>query len=642
MGLNGYYRRFIRDYAAISHPLTALLKKNAFVWGDSADFAFEELKKAMTHAPVLKMPNFDEPFIIETDASGCGIGAVLQQGGHPIAFMSKILAPKHHTLSTYEKEFLAVIQALKKWRGYLLDKHFIIRTNHFSLKHLLEQRITTPAQMKWLPKLMDYDYEIVYKKGKENVSADALSRLPNTGEMLQMLSTTLSSDFYQRIVDSWTKDVKLQALIQTLQTTDSTSKHYTWSFHSLLRKGKLVVGDDAALKQELLHHFHDTSQGGHSGIQATTKRLCAQLYWKKMRKDVKIFVRNCVVCQRFKPELVQPPSKSVILVIVDRLSKYSHFIPLSHPYTALFVAQAFLDNIYKLHGLPKIIVSDRDAVFLSKFWKELFGMLQVNLHMSTAYHPQSDGQTEIVNKAVECYLRCMSGDKPKDWAHWISLAEYWYNTTFHTAINTTPYQVVYGQPPPTHIAYTHGESRVEAVDRSLSAREKAIQLLKFHLKRAQSRMKAMADRHKTDREFQVGALVYLKLQPYRQSTLRKAKHHKLSPKYFGPFKVIQKVGKVAYKLELPESAQIHPVFHVSQLKLHRGDPPTTPAVLPVFNKDGVISVEPYAILERRMAKRGNAVAVYVLVQWLNGTVVDATWELYEDIAARFPSFDIDA
>lgn len=228
-----------------------------------------------------------------------------------------------------------------------------------------------------------------------------------------------------------------------------------------------MVGDDDALKQDLLHHFHATSQGGHSGIQATTKRLCAQLYWKKMRKDVKIFVRHCVVCQRFKPELVRPPGllqplpipehiwsdismdfidglplskgKSVILVVVNRLSKYSHFIPLSHPYTALTVAQAFLDNIYKLHGLPKVIVSDRDVVFLSKFWKELFGMLQVNLHMSTAYHPQSDGQTEIVNKAVECYLRCMCGDKPKEWAHWIALAEYWYNTTFHTAINTTPY-----------------------------------------------------------------------------------------------------------------------------------------------------------------------------------------------------------
>ena len=183
---------------------------------------------------------------------------------------------------------------------------------------------------------------------------------------------------------------------------------------------------------------------------------------------------------------------------------------------------------------------------------------------------------------------------------------------------------------------------MEAVDRSLSAREAAIQLLKFHLQRAQGRMKTMADRHRTDREFEVGALVYLKLQPYRQSTLRKAKHNKLSPKYFGPFKVLQRIGKVAYKLELPESAQIHPVFHVSQLKLHKGDPPSTPPNFPVFNKDGLIPVEPYAILERRMAKKGNAAAVYVLVQWLNGTVADATWELYEDIAARFPSFDMDA
>ncbi|GJR79689.1 putative mitochondrial protein [Tanacetum coccineum] len=425
-------------------------------------------------------------------AYGCpfGIGAVLKQGGHPIAYMSKALAPKHHTLSTYEKEFLA--------------------------------RFTTPTQRKWLPKLMGYDYDIVYKKGSENIP-DALSRIPNTSELLQLTCSTVSSELYARIKEGWTKESDLKALIQRLQQDGTSAKHYSWTASQLLRKGKLVVSKDAELRQALLRHFHSEGQGGDSRIQATLKRLAAYVYWKKMSKEVKMFVRNCAICQTFKPKLAdfidsQPMSKdTVIMVVVDRLSKMGHFIPLSHPIT---VAQAFLDKIYKLHGLPKIIVSDRDTLFLSIFWKELFHRLQVSLHMSLAYHPQTDGQNEV----------------------------------------------------------------------------------------------------------------YLKLQPYRQHTLRKKKQHKLSQKHFGPFKVLAMIGKLAYRLELPDNAQIHPVFHVSQLKAHRGEPPLRPRTLPHGNQEGLVAVEPYAILDRKLAKRGNVAAVYVLVQWTNGTINDATWELYDDIA----------
>ncbi|GKE22498.1 retrotransposable element Tf2 [Tanacetum coccineum] len=334
--------------------------------------------------------------------------------------------------------------------------------------------------------------------------------------------------------------------------------------------------------------------------------------------------------------------RTVIMVIVDRLSKYSHFVPLTHPYTAIQVAQSFLDIIYRLHGLPKIIVSDRDAVFMSRFWKELFSLLQVQLHTSTAYHPQTDGQTEVVNRSLECYLRCMCGEKPKEWVNWIPLAEYWYNTSYHTTIKTTPYHVVYGQAPPDHITYTKGDSLVDAVDRSLSAREAAIDLLKFHIKRSQNRMKSLADKHRSDREFEEGVWVYLKLQPYRQATLRQGKQHKLSPKYFGPFLIMKKVGKVAYKLQLPSSSQIHPVFHVSQLKLYRGPIPKSSSQLPQISKDGLISEEPFAVLDRKMAKKGNTAVVYVLIQWINGTAADATWETYESIAERFPHFDLNA
>ncbi|GJV76968.1 retrotransposon-related protein [Tanacetum coccineum] len=638
LGLTGYYRRFIRDYALISQPLTKLLKKNAFVWSNEAQSAFVQLKEAMMNAPVLKLPNFEEVFIVETDASGEGIGAVLQQSGHPIAYFSKTLAPRHHSLSTYEKELLAVIQALHKWRGYLLDRHFIIKTDHFSLKYLLEQRITTPAQMKWLPKLMGFDYEIMYKKGSENGAADALSRVNTGGQLLHMVLTSVSSALLPKIVESWSSDTSLKSLIDNLKAGKPVSKHYSWTRHS--------------------------------GIEATIQRIQGFCYWKKLRKQVKEFVSKCTVCQRSKPDLCAYPGllqplpiptliwsdismdfieglpnsggKTVIMVVVDRLSKYSHFMALSHPFTAIQVAQLFLDNVYKLHGLPKVIVSDRDKIFLSLFWKEFFKMLQVSLHFSTAYHPQTDGQTEVVNRCLECYLRCMTGERPKEWSKWLALAEYWYNTNYHTSINTTPFEAVYGQPPSSPIFYSSGQSKVDSVDRSLEAREAIIQMLQFHLERAQARMKAVADSHRTERSFEEGQWVWLKLQPHRQIFVTKGKYNKLLPKYYGPFQIVAKIGMVAYKLQLPLSAQIHPFFHVSQLKLFKGDPLSVQAVLPKCDPNGHLACVPIKVLDRKMIKEHNKAVVYVLIQWSHGSQDDAQHEELPLIWKRFPDFSFDS
>ena len=185
--------------------------------------------------------------------------------------------------------------------------------------------------------------------------------------------------------------------------------------------------------------------------------------------------------------------KSVILVVVDRLSKAAHFFALAHPYSASSVAQAFLDNVFKLHEFPQSIVSGRNAVFLSDFWKELFSLKSVVLNMSSAYHLQSDGQTEVVNRGVETYLRCMCSDRPKLWSKWLPLAEYWYNTNFHSTIQTTPFEAVYGRPPPQHLPYLPEESKVAVVDQCLRDREDMLLMLKFHLSRAQHRMKQFAD-----------------------------------------------------------------------------------------------------------------------------------------------------
>ncbi|CAL0319699.1 unnamed protein product [Lupinus luteus] len=238
--------------------------------------------------------------------------------------------------------------------------------------------------------------------------------------------------------------------------------------------------------------------------------------------------------------------KQVIFVVVDRLSKAAHFIPLAHPYSASIVAQAFLDNIFKLHGFPDSITSDRDPVFISKFWKDLMAYQGVQLQLSTSYHPQTDGQSE-------------------------------------------------------------------------------------------DRMKQLADKHRSDRQFKEGDWVYVKLQAYKQVSVQARANEKLSPKYFGPFQVISKIGAVAYKLLLPSHSKIHDVFHVSQLKKHVGQA-ITAAELPQDGAAISAAKEPETILDRMTVRRQGRAVTKVLVKWKHSLPEDATWEFYFDLCNKFPNF----
>jgi hypothetical protein len=244
----------------------------------------------------------------------------------------------------------------------------------------------------------------------------------------------------------------------------------------LLYQGRLVLSNTSSLIPSILEEFHATPQAGHSGFYKTYRRIAANVYWVGMKNTIQNFVRSCDTCQRHKylasspGGLLQPlpiPNQiwedisidfitglpkakgyDAILVVVDRLSKYSHFIPLKHPYTARSVVESFCKEVVKLHGIPISIVSDRDPLFMSGFWQELFKLQGTKLKMSTTYHPESDGQTEVVNWCLETYLRCFITDQPKNWIVWLHWAEYWFNTSYHFSTGKTPFEVVYGRPPP--------------------------------------------------------------------------------------------------------------------------------------------------------------------------------------------------
>jgi transposase InsO family protein len=670
LGLTGYYRKFIQCYGLISKPLFDLLKKDSFKWTLDSQKAFESLKHAMVTAPVLTLPDFSKPFVIETDASQLGIGAVLMQDRRPLAFMSKKLGPKNQGLSTYEKELLALITAVTKWKHYLIGYPFIIRTDQISLKHLLEQKIHTALQHRGLSKLLGLDYTIEYKRGVDNVVADALSRRDNSSSAPVLAELQIISE----IIPQWVQDIKLSYtddpwiadLLQKLHPVASSENHLTLHQGIIRFKGRICVGNSGNWRLQLLKEIHDSSAGGHSGSTGTYHRMKRLFYWPNLKQAVLDYVKTCPTCQMTKPEhihtpgLLQPlpiPSeawssvgidfitglpksegKEVIFVVVDRLTKYAHFIALSHPYSALTVAQAFLDNVYKLHGLPSSIISDRDPVFTSNFWKQLTSLLGITLNLSTAYHPQTDGQTERVNQCLETYLRSMLLHQPKRWTRWLPLAQWWYNSNFHSSLQTSPFQALYGYPPPSITLGHPPRSNIEAVNILLHDRHRALTQLKANLLRAQDRMKKFADQNRTERSFKIGDWVYLRFQPYRQISVSNSKNTKLNPRFYGPFEIEDRVGSVAYRLRLPVGSAIHPVLHVSQLKQHLSRGQVVSPQLPLLSPEGQLQLYPAQILERRAIKRNNVAVPQILVSWTNLPAEDASWEDYDDIAVRFPQF----
>lgn len=288
LGLTGYYRRFVKDYGKVAKPLTELLKRGRFERNDQAKAAMEKLKAAITSAPVLALPDFEQTFHIECDASGAGVGAVLMQGGKPIAYFSKALSEGSLSKSIYEKELMALVLAIQHWRPYLVGQKFMVHTDQRSLKYPLEQRITTQNQQNWVAKLLGYEFEIVYKVGKSNGAADALSRR-REGEEEEKVITVIARPYwqdFQELITEVEEDAVLRKIVEDLKKDPNSHSSYTLEHGRLHYKGRLVLSEKSGWIPKLLAEFHATNTGGHSGVYRTYKRLAQSLYWIGMKRVV--------------------------------------------------------------------------------------------------------------------------------------------------------------------------------------------------------------------------------------------------------------------------------------------------------------------------------------------------------------------
>ncbi|GJW91986.1 ty3-gypsy retrotransposon protein [Tanacetum coccineum] len=383
--------------------------------------AFQDLKARLSEAPILGLPNFEEMFIVEADASDVGIGAVLMQNGKPLSYFSRKLGPRMRLATTYQKELFAIVEAVYKWRQYLLGNRFTIRTDHRSLKELMQQVIQTPLQQKYVQKLMGFDFAIEYKTSATNLVADALSRVYDEADDVIAAFMALSQPLVSLVDDLRKENETLDEfkVIHQKRERKEVLDGFRREQGMILFHDRYFIGAESKLKELLLSEFHNMSMAGHSGVKKMLVGMSTLFYWKGMRKSIEDFICKCLVCQQTKYSmqapagLLQPlptPSRvwedvsmdfitglpvykglSVILVVVDRFTKYAHFGTLPASFNAPKVAEVFMDMVVKHHGIPKTTVSDRDPIFVSKFWKQLFEASGTKLNHSTTYHPQTDG-----------------------------------------------------------------------------------------------------------------------------------------------------------------------------------------------------------------------------------------------------------
>jgi hypothetical protein len=419
------------------------------MWSELQKNAFKLIKKALISSPVLSHINITAPLRIECDASKFAIGAVLSQEGHPICYQSRKLSSAEANYPVHERELLALVDALRKWRHLVHGSKIRAYTDHKSIIHLLSQKHLSGRQARWIQELAEYDVHIEYRKGCLNLAADALSRRPDH-EIHNLSIISADEKFHDMIVESYSQDKFFSELYKFLKHPTplldvkdksilSTNTWYSLDNELLYytrdsRFKRLCLPRKDEIFKKVFYEFHDAPGSGHRGCTRLYLRMREFFFWPGMSKDILKYVSGCHSCQInsasnrqtagiLKPlDIPHSPFESVsmdfiinlpktksgntgIYVIVDRLTKLVSFQPMPPKFDAPFTAKVYFDVIVRRFGLPKTIISDRDTRFMSLFWNKLFQFFETKLKPSSAFHPQTDGQTEVMNKTLENMLR---------------------------------------------------------------------------------------------------------------------------------------------------------------------------------------------------------------------------------------------
>jgi hypothetical protein len=574
----------------------------------------------------------------------------LDARGPSYSYASRQLRRHEEHYPTHDLELAVLVHALKIWRHYLLGNICHIYTDHKSLKYIFTQLELNMRQRRWLELIKDYELEIHYHPSKANVVADALSRKAschcltvktsditlcqemeklNLG-MIQhgtLNQLKLESVLLQKIIDAQSSDVGMKHIHEKMKAGRANcfrkdDQGIVWF------NNRIVVPKNDDVRQQILDEAHLSRHSIHLGSTKMYHDLKQHYWWTKMKIEIACYVAKCDTYRRVKAIHMKTagPLQSLpiptwkwedismdfivglprtakgfaIWVIIDRLTKIAHFLPINTYYPVITSAQIYIARILSLHGIPKTIVSDRGPQFVSKFWEELHKSLGTKLLHSSAYHPQTSGQTERVNQILEDMLRACVLEFPQKWDECLPLVEFSYNDSYQESIKMAPFEALYGRRCHAPLNWSELGERWFFRPDMVKEMEEKVQRIIHNLKEAQARQKSYADKRRQPMYFQVEDYVYLKVSPM-QGVSHFGVKGKLSPRYIGLFTILEQCGPVAYRLQLPETlSTVHNVFHVSQLKKFLRVPDQTVEVMDVpLEPDLTYSEHPIRVLDQK-------------------------------------------
>ena len=632
LGLANYYRRFVRDFAAISRPLHRLTEKNSvFRWTSECDRAFNHLKQLLTSAPVLSYPDFSKPFLLDTDASNEGIGAVLSQihegTEHVVAYASKSLTKAERNYSVTRKELLAIVTFTNHFRQYLLGREFLLRTDHHSLTWLTNFKDPDGQLARWLEKLAEYNFQIAHRPGRKHSNADSLSRYPDKDVVVNSISSNPAFTLFAhtpselrtlQLQDSVISHVLQAKEDQTLPSQDVTSGYCLRTRRLFQMWDQLVVSQGIlfrvfynsdnktatkqlivplVLQNQVLEHIHAGAAGGHLGQHKTLQKLKDRFYWPGHYNDVMMWCSTCPSCATRKTPIPKakaplspipvgsplqlvaidllgplPKSKngnSYILVAADYFTKWCEAYPLPNM-EAVTVAEVLTNEMFFRFSPPEALHSDQGRQFDSCLIKEICRILHIRKSRTSPYHPQGDGLVERFNRTLLSMLATSAKDNPLNWEQYIRPVCFAYNTSTHASTGFTPFFLMYGREARLPADLDFGITSPSQDDVSHVRYSRQMQMvLNYAYQKARETLGSVQKRQKLLYDRSVHG------KPYKQGDLvwlhstvvPPQSHRKLHHPWSGPYRIILKLSDLNYKIAPLDNPSKESIVHFDRLKL---------------------------------------------------------------------------